>query len=242
MTCPEPQGAWDGAGYLGHRDPDSFPRWFMPVSARAHLLVSVLPVHRKRAHSPSSKDEHSIGLKDSLLAHSSDPVEMRRLNYQTPGKEQLTPPYAPPPPVPPCQVLTPEEELQSSPPQQLCTFSVTMADRGLRPRISRCPRSGLQILLPDPVTAGTQGWGTWTGTAYCVVCVTHYVKVTAVVLSREEPPRRAGRACKCPHLHCSRVLRWLGPGWDSALGTTGAVLATGPASGRIRTDSPCTYC
>lgn len=41
---------------------------------------------RKRTHSPSSKDEQSIGLKDSLLAHSSDPVEMRRLNYQTPGK------------------------------------------------------------------------------------------------------------------------------------------------------------
>lgn len=63
----------------------------MLVSSRAHLLLSVLSVHRKRAHSPSSKDEHSIGLKDSLLAHSSDPVEMRRLNYQTPGKEQLTP-------------------------------------------------------------------------------------------------------------------------------------------------------
>lgn len=91
VTCPEPQGAWDGDGYLGCRDPDSFPGWFMPVSARAHLLVSVLSVHRKRAHSPSSKDEHSIGLKDSLLAHSSDPVEMRRLNYQTPGKEQLKP-------------------------------------------------------------------------------------------------------------------------------------------------------
>lgn len=63
----------------------------MPVSARTHLLVSALSVHRKRAHSPSSKDEHSIGLKDSLLAHSSDPVEMRRLNYQTPGKEHLIP-------------------------------------------------------------------------------------------------------------------------------------------------------
>lgn len=63
----------------------------MPFSARAHLLVSVLSVYRKRAHSPSSKDEHSIGLKDSLLAHSSDPVEMRRLNYQTPGREQQNP-------------------------------------------------------------------------------------------------------------------------------------------------------
>lgn len=88
VTCPEPQGAWDGAGYLGRKDPDCFPGWFIMVSARAHLLLSV---HRKRAHSPSSKDEHSIGLKDSLLAHSSDPVEMRRLNYQTPGKEQLKP-------------------------------------------------------------------------------------------------------------------------------------------------------
>ena len=39
---------------------------------------------RKRA-SPLPKYEHSGGVKDSLLASSSDPVEMRRLNYQTPG-------------------------------------------------------------------------------------------------------------------------------------------------------------
>lgn len=90
MTCPEPQGAWDGAGYLGHRDPDSSHSGSCQCLPELTCL-SVLPVHRKRAHSPSSKDEHSIGLKDSLLAHSSDPVEMRRLNYQTPGKEQLTP-------------------------------------------------------------------------------------------------------------------------------------------------------
>ncbi|XP_064576056.1 receptor-type tyrosine-protein phosphatase F isoform X14 [Zonotrichia leucophrys gambelii] len=49
------------------------------------IVIAILLFKRKRAHSPSSKDEHSIGLKDSLLAHSSDPVEMRRLNYQTPG-------------------------------------------------------------------------------------------------------------------------------------------------------------
>lgn len=74
----------------------------MPLFARAHLLVSILSVYRKRAHSPSSKDEHSIGLKDSLLAHSSDPVEMRRLNYQTPGREQQTPscPTCPSSPLP----------------------------------------------------------------------------------------------------------------------------------------------
>lgn len=53
------------------------------TSGSHHLPFCLL---RKRTHSPSSKDEQSIGLKDSLLAHSSDPVEMRRLNYQTPGK------------------------------------------------------------------------------------------------------------------------------------------------------------
>uniref|UniRef100_A0A8B9LS79 Receptor-type tyrosine-protein phosphatase F n=1 Tax=Astyanax mexicanus TaxID=7994 RepID=A0A8B9LS79_ASTMX len=37
----------------------------------------------KRA-SPLPKDEHLGGVKDSLLANSSDPVEMRRINYQTP--------------------------------------------------------------------------------------------------------------------------------------------------------------
>lgn len=40
--------------------------------------------NRKRA-SPLPKDDHSSGVKDCLLANSSDPVEMRRLNYQTPG-------------------------------------------------------------------------------------------------------------------------------------------------------------
>ncbi|XP_053431885.1 receptor-type tyrosine-protein phosphatase F isoform X17 [Nycticebus coucang] len=49
------------------------------------IVIAILLVKRKRTHSPSSKDEQSVGLKDSLLAHSSDPVEMRRLNYQTPG-------------------------------------------------------------------------------------------------------------------------------------------------------------
>ncbi|XP_054993882.1 receptor-type tyrosine-protein phosphatase F isoform X7 [Sorex araneus] len=49
------------------------------------IVIAILLFKRKRTHSPSSKDEQAIGLKDSLLAHSSDPVEMRRLNYQTPG-------------------------------------------------------------------------------------------------------------------------------------------------------------
>lgn len=49
-----------------------------------HHLIAFFCFSRKRA-SPLPKDEHSGGVKDSLLANSSDPVEMRRLNYQTPG-------------------------------------------------------------------------------------------------------------------------------------------------------------
>lgn len=45
--------------------------------------------YRKRA-SPLPKDDHSSGVKDCLLANSSDPVELRRLNYQTPGNTQNT--------------------------------------------------------------------------------------------------------------------------------------------------------
>ncbi|XP_055779121.1 protein tyrosine phosphatase receptor type Fa isoform X7 [Salvelinus fontinalis] len=66
--------------------------WVMgPVLAVVLIIVIVIAIllfkskqERKRA-SPSAKDEHSAGVKDSLLAHSSDPVEMRRLNYQTQG-------------------------------------------------------------------------------------------------------------------------------------------------------------
>ncbi|KAF3819924.1 hypothetical protein GH733_015433 [Mirounga leonina] len=55
------------------------------------IVIAILLFKRKRTHSPSSKDEQSVGLKDSLLAHSSDPVEMRRLNYQTPGMRDHPP-------------------------------------------------------------------------------------------------------------------------------------------------------
>ncbi|KAF7662358.1 hypothetical protein LDENG_00238340 [Lucifuga dentata] len=62
--------------------------WVMgPVLAVLLIIVIVIAIllfKRKRA-SPLPKDDHSGGVKDSLLANSSDPVEMRRLNYQTPG-------------------------------------------------------------------------------------------------------------------------------------------------------------
>ncbi|XP_014193670.1 receptor-type tyrosine-protein phosphatase F isoform X5 [Haplochromis burtoni] len=66
--------------------------WVMgPVLAVLLIISIVIAIlifknkqERKRA-SPLPKDEHSGGVKDSLLGNSSDPVEMRRLNYQTPG-------------------------------------------------------------------------------------------------------------------------------------------------------------
>ncbi|XP_067454109.1 protein tyrosine phosphatase receptor type Fa isoform X5 [Thunnus thynnus] len=58
------------------------------------IVIAILLFKRKRT-SPSAKDEHMAGVKDSLLAHSSDPVEMRRLNYQTQGSSALSCPNTP---------------------------------------------------------------------------------------------------------------------------------------------------
>ncbi|XP_067310149.1 receptor-type tyrosine-protein phosphatase F isoform X5 [Pseudorasbora parva] len=54
------------------------------------IVIAILLFKRKRA-SPLPKDDHSSGVKDCLLANSSDPVEMRRLNYQTPGMREHPP-------------------------------------------------------------------------------------------------------------------------------------------------------
>ncbi|KAM9720207.1 receptor-type tyrosine-protein phosphatase F isoform 12-T13 [Menidia menidia] len=62
--------------------------WVMgPVLAVILIIIIVIAIllFKKKRASPLPKDEHSGGVKDSLLANSSDPVEMRRLNYQTPG-------------------------------------------------------------------------------------------------------------------------------------------------------------
>ncbi|XP_042185061.1 receptor-type tyrosine-protein phosphatase F isoform X5 [Oncorhynchus tshawytscha] len=68
-----------------------------PVLAVVLIIVIVIAIllfkskqERKRA-SPLPKDDHSGGVKDSLLGNSSDPVEMRRLNYQTPGMREHPP-------------------------------------------------------------------------------------------------------------------------------------------------------
>ncbi|XP_048457494.1 protein tyrosine phosphatase receptor type Fa [Rhincodon typus] len=68
--------------------------WVMgPVLAVVLIIIIVIAIllfKRKRASSPSAKDDVPGG-KDPLLAHSSDPVEMRRLNYQTPGMRDHPP-------------------------------------------------------------------------------------------------------------------------------------------------------
>ncbi|XP_056606925.1 protein tyrosine phosphatase receptor type Fa isoform X11 [Triplophysa dalaica] len=72
--------------------------WVMgPVLAVVLIIIIVIAIllfkskqERKRT-SPSAKDEHSAGVKDHLLANSSDPVEMRRLNYQTQGMREHPP-------------------------------------------------------------------------------------------------------------------------------------------------------
>uniref|UniRef100_A0A3Q2GI88 Receptor-type tyrosine-protein phosphatase F n=1 Tax=Cyprinodon variegatus TaxID=28743 RepID=A0A3Q2GI88_CYPVA len=78
-----------------HIEPDKAPMtdppemlWVMgPVLAVVVIIIIVIAIllFKKKRASPLPKDEHSGGVKDSLLANSSDPVEMRRLNYQTPG-------------------------------------------------------------------------------------------------------------------------------------------------------------
>lgn len=137
----------------------------MPVSARTHLLVSALSVHRKRAHSPSSKDEHSIGLKDSLLAHSSDPVEMRRLNYQTPGKEQLillNPAFSgsPSPCMSPCQRQSCSPSHPPGDPHLLSHSDTEWAlDQGCPGVCSLGCKSFSLALSLQAQEAGEPGWG-----------------------------------------------------------------------------------
>ncbi|XP_052454895.1 receptor-type tyrosine-protein phosphatase F isoform X2 [Carassius gibelio] len=67
--------------------------WVMgPVLAVVLIIVIVIAIllFKRKRSSPSAKDEHSAGVKDHLLAHSSDPVEMRRLNYQTQGSSAFS--------------------------------------------------------------------------------------------------------------------------------------------------------
>ncbi|XP_047669386.1 protein tyrosine phosphatase receptor type Fa isoform X6 [Tachysurus fulvidraco] len=99
--------------------------WVMgPVLAVVLIIIIVIAIllfkskqERKRA-SPSVKDEHTAGVKDHLLAHSSDPVEMRRLNYQTQGSSDPSCPDTPRmrehPPISVCDLAEHIERLKAN--------------------------------------------------------------------------------------------------------------------------------
>ncbi|XP_048108099.1 protein tyrosine phosphatase receptor type Fa isoform X16 [Alosa alosa] len=99
--------------------------WVMgPVLAVVLIIIIVIAIllfkskqERKRT-SPSTKDEHSAGVKDCLLAHSSDPVEMRRLNYQTQGSSAPICPNTPRmrehPPISTCDLADHIERLKAN--------------------------------------------------------------------------------------------------------------------------------
>ncbi|XP_031720938.1 receptor-type tyrosine-protein phosphatase F isoform X16 [Anarrhichthys ocellatus] len=100
--------------------------WVMgPVLAVVIIIIIVIAIllfknskqERKRA-SPLPKDDHSGGVKDSLLANSSDPVEMRRLNCQTPGPSSHRCPNTPRmrehPPIPVIELADHIERLKAN--------------------------------------------------------------------------------------------------------------------------------
>uniref|UniRef100_A0A668A627 Receptor-type tyrosine-protein phosphatase F n=1 Tax=Myripristis murdjan TaxID=586833 RepID=A0A668A627_9TELE len=75
---------------LQEQDHNSSDKYVRNTHTHTHIHIEADVLSVKRA-SPLPKDEHSGGVKDSLLANSSDPVEMRRLNYQTPGMREHPP-------------------------------------------------------------------------------------------------------------------------------------------------------
>ncbi|XP_019900115.2 receptor-type tyrosine-protein phosphatase F isoform X19 [Esox lucius] len=95
--------------------------WVMgPVLAVVLIIIIVIAIllfKRKRA-SPLPKDDHSGGVKDSLLGNSTDPVEMRRLNYQTPGPSSPRCPNTPRmrehPPIPVSELADHIERLKAN--------------------------------------------------------------------------------------------------------------------------------
>ncbi|XP_056606927.1 protein tyrosine phosphatase receptor type Fa isoform X13 [Triplophysa dalaica] len=95
--------------------------WVMgPVLAVVLIIIIVIAIllFKRKRTSPSAKDEHSAGVKDHLLANSSDPVEMRRLNYQTQGSSAFSCPDTPRmrehPPVSVCALADHIERLKAN--------------------------------------------------------------------------------------------------------------------------------
>ncbi|XP_034529847.1 receptor-type tyrosine-protein phosphatase F-like [Notolabrus celidotus] len=75
---------------------DSEMLWVMgPVLAVILIIIIVIAIllfksTQERKRTSPTKQEHVTGVKDSLLTNASDPVELRRINYQTQGMETHT--------------------------------------------------------------------------------------------------------------------------------------------------------
>ncbi|XP_040926318.1 protein tyrosine phosphatase receptor type Fa isoform X3 [Betta splendens] len=71
--------------------------WVMgPVLAVVLIIIIVIAIllfksSQERKRTCPAKDDHMTGVKDSLMVHCSDPVEMKRLNYQTQGMREHPP-------------------------------------------------------------------------------------------------------------------------------------------------------
>ncbi|XP_029943506.1 protein tyrosine phosphatase receptor type Fa [Salarias fasciatus] len=80
-----------------HPQEDPELLWVMgPVLAVVLIVVIVIAIllfksEQERKRTCPTKDDHMVGLKDSLLDHCLDPVEVRRLNYQTQGMREHPP-------------------------------------------------------------------------------------------------------------------------------------------------------
>ncbi|XP_061538925.1 protein tyrosine phosphatase receptor type Fa isoform X1 [Phycodurus eques] len=108
------------SGMARHSE-DSEMLWVMgPVLAVILIVIIVIAIllFKRKRTCPSSKDEHMADVKDSLLAHSSDPVEMRRLNYQTQGGSTVSCPTTPRmrqhPPIATCDLADHIERLKAN--------------------------------------------------------------------------------------------------------------------------------
>ncbi|XP_028258987.1 protein tyrosine phosphatase receptor type Fa isoform X5 [Parambassis ranga] len=108
------------SGVIRQTQEDPEMLWVMgPVLAVILIIIIVIAILLfKRKRTSPAKDEHMAGVKDSLLAHSSDPVEMRRLNYQTQGSSVLSCPNTPRmrehPPIAICDLADHTERLKAN--------------------------------------------------------------------------------------------------------------------------------
>ncbi|XP_041861640.1 receptor-type tyrosine-protein phosphatase F-like isoform X2 [Melanotaenia boesemani] len=85
------------SGVIRHPQEDPEMLWVMgPVLAVIVIVIIVIAIllfksQQERKRASPGKNEHMAGLNDSMTARISDPVEMRRLHYQTQGMKEHLP-------------------------------------------------------------------------------------------------------------------------------------------------------